>query len=501
MDQFYQKNQEYPIIIWTDSQISNWENKLYCEKLQTDYQNAFQAFNDISEAIKILQKIGDKDVTILTSGQYAYQLVKHTKKNIIVFCGRRQNHLDLFMNNFQIQSIVSDSFQSAHENVIMSMNYSDIQNQLIKLLSPPQQQSMEYQHSKYHVSIQFLVAIEEIKEEKRPNQQDVFGEIENLLIENKQQKMSNILKDLDKQEQKKKKKRTKTQICLRNLFIFIAEMRFMKSLTNCLLSMIINQQKTLLHDNQSKEDKFQNLFRGTSFDQQGIFQQIIKDLNQSRDEGASIFWNTIASASQVRDVAKMYAKEKEYGILYEITLDKDAPHPFFQLQDYHSHYPVEKEVILFPQFEFIVQEITFTQEGSKQIYTVKIKQVKNNYAFALDPTKRKIYWDSIIEQKIKPKIDTLVNFQSKRIFELISFSNQNYNKEIQRKIFSSIETELENTFQLIHNQLQQIFFHSKYPNIVNQITSLTKTYTEIVKCRYDDQSAEIAKLHIDQVMK
>lgn len=51
------KSSEYPIFIWVDKNIFNWENRIYCEQLQNDYQNLFQAFDNISDALKILHKI------------------------------------------------------------------------------------------------------------------------------------------------------------------------------------------------------------------------------------------------------------------------------------------------------------------------------------------------------------------------------------------------------------------------------------------------------------
>ncbi|CAK61292.1 unnamed protein product (macronuclear) [Paramecium tetraurelia] len=505
------QKQDYPFLIWVDSQIFNWENKLYCEKLQDVHQNAFQAFNDISQACELLQNIGDKNITILTSGQCAYQLVKHTKQNIIVFCGRRQNHFDLFKNYIQIKSIVSDSFQQAHDDAIMSMNQLDIQNEFIKLLSPPQRQTIEYQHSKSHVSIQFLVVIEELKKNKTLNESEVFEEIENLLsIQNKQNQKHVIFQDLENKQ--KEKPEQKFQLFEKLIYLYTREeisLTFNQQFAEHNYSQITNIILCLykgFEEHQNKYNKIGSLYRGISFIDEDIFKQIMRDLNQSKDDQTSLFWNTITSTSTSIKVAKTFASEKFYGILYNIILDQEIPHPCFQLQKYHSYYPTEEEVILFPQLEFIVQNIEQQQNQNQQIYTVTIKQVKNNYAFALDPLKRKTYWDSVVEQKIKPKIETLVNFQCKRIFEFLSFceyeqKNQGFD---QRKFVSLIKKELENVFQQIQIQLNKIFNESKYPDISNQLKNLTRTYIEVFKFEYQDQFGFNQKKfqeEIDEVMK
>ncbi|CAK87744.1 unnamed protein product (macronuclear) [Paramecium tetraurelia] len=512
---YQQQNQEYPILIWVDSQIFNWENKLYCEQLQNDYQNAFQAFNDMSQACELLQNIGNQDVTILTSGQYAYQLVKHTKQNIIVFCGRKQNHFDLFANNLQIKSIVSDSFQCAHEDAIMSMNQSDIQNEFIKLFLPPQRQASEYQHSKYHVSIQFLVVIEELQKHQKLKKSEVFKEIDNLLsIQNKQNLKIHIFQDLHKKEKEKLElTNQKFKLFEKLIYLYTREEIYQtfnqqfaqhnyQQITNIILCLYKGFKR---HQNQNNQ--FKILFRGISFFEEDTFEQIMIDLNQSKDEQISLFWNTITSTSLSKVIAETFSSNNLYGILYYIILDEEIPHPCFKLQQYHSQFSQEEEVILFPQFEFIVQEIQQQQIQNQQIYTVTIKQVKNNYAFALDPLMRKTYWDSVVEQKIKPKIDTLVNFQCKRIFEFLSFCTNDNQIQGQywRKFLSRIKKELENVFQQIQIQLTKIFIHSNHPDILSQIKYLTRTYIEVVKIEYQNQLAfnqyKLLEEHIDEVMK
>ncbi|CAD8192163.1 unnamed protein product [Paramecium pentaurelia] len=508
MYQIEENNQEYPILIWVDSQILNLENQQYCEQLYNVYQNAFQAIDDISDALEILYKIGDNYVTILTSGQYAYQLVEHTKQNIIVFCGRKSNHLDLFIKNVQIKSIVSDSFESAHENAIMSMNQSDIQKEFIKLLLPPQQQATEYQHSKDHVSIQFLVVIEQLKKQKRPKEYKVFAEIEALLSkQNKQNKKYNIFQDLKKKEQEKLEITNQNFNLFEKLIYLYSREEIYSTFNQQFAQHNYQEIYQGFKENQNKNNYFKVLFRGISFDDQNNFEQIIRDLNSSKDERISLFWNTITSTSQSREIAHKFSSFSNYGILYKIKLDEDVPHPCFELQQYHSHYQNEKEVILFPQFEFIVKEIQFAQIQDQQIYIVNIKQVKNNYAFALDPMLRKIYWDSIIEGKIKPKIETLVNFQSKRIFELISFyTDSKYDYEIDlRPILQKIQNELENVFKQIETQLTKVFIHSNYPDVLIQIKNLTRTYIQFVKIEYQNKSVQnfyqLFEEHIDEVMK
>ncbi|CAD8208306.1 unnamed protein product [Paramecium octaurelia] len=468
MDQL--QKQDHPILIWVDSQISNWENQLYCKQLQEDYQNAFQACNDISQACELLQNIGDKDITILTSGQCAYQLVKHTKQNIIVFCGRRQNHFDLFKNNIQIKSIVSDSFLQAHEDAIMSMN-----------------STCEHLISSCHRRIKKKITLTE---------SEVFAEIENLLsIGNQQHKKHAIFKDLEnKSKEKLKSTKQKFQLFEKLIYLYTREEIYYtfnqqfaqhnyQSIKNIILCLYQGFKEHYNNTNQ-----FQILYRGIPFYDEDIFKQIMRDLNQSKDEGSSLFG------------IQFLAHLNFYGILYNIILDQEIPHPCFNLQQY-SKYPEEKEVILFPQFEFIVQEIQQQQNNNQQVYTVTIKQVRNNYAFALDPFKRKTYWDSVFEQKIKPKIETLVNFQCKRIFEFLQFCTyEQINQGLNQKIFvSSIKKEFENAFQQIQNQLIKIFNDSKHPDILNQIKSLTRTYIEVVKFEYQDDLSSNQKKFLGEI--
>ncbi|CAD8167988.1 unnamed protein product [Paramecium octaurelia] len=516
MNQIEKISEEFPILIWVDNQIQSRENNIYREQLQNDYQGLFQAFNNVDDALKMLQIIDKRDVTILTSAKCAYELVKHTKQNVIVFCGSRLYHLDLFINNFQIKSIVSDSFQSAHENAIMCMNQSDILTEFVNLLSPPQHSAIQYQHSKDHVSIQFLVVIEELRKNKEPKEQDVFAEIEYLLqIQNIDVKqMKAIFEDLQKKEKEKLKLKNKSfnlfdklvYLYSREEIYQIFNQQFAQHNYQILKNIILCLYQGF-KQNKSKVGEIEILFRGISFFDKEIFEQIIRDLKSSKNEGTQLFWNTITSTSIDFDIALTFAQNNFNGILYQIELDEEVPHPCFKLEQYHSQYPKEEEVILFPQFQFIVQEITFRKINEQQIYFVFIKQVKNNYAFALDPMMRKIYWDSIVEEKIKPKIETLVNFHSKRIFELISFFEEDvYDKEIyMEEIIYIIENELTILFQQIQNQLTKILSRSRYTNIVNQIENLTKIYTQVVKIDYQNQSVDdffkLFEEHFDKVLK
>ncbi|CAK86960.1 unnamed protein product (macronuclear) [Paramecium tetraurelia] len=120
---------------------------------------------------------------------------------------------------------------------------------------------------------------------------------------------------------------------------------------------------------------------------------------------------------------------------------------------------------------------------------------------------RKIYWDSIVEEKIKPKIETLASFHGKRIFELLSFFVEDvYDKEIyMEEIIYVIENEMTILFQQVQIQLTKILSHSRYTNILNQIENLTTIYTQVMKIDYQNQSVDCFfqqfEEHIDKVLK
>ncbi|CAK86961.1 unnamed protein product (macronuclear) [Paramecium tetraurelia] len=341
MNQIEIDSEEFPILIWVDNKIQSMENTLYREQLQNDYQGLFQAFDNIDDALRILQKIDKRDVTIITSAKCAYELVKHTKQNMIVFCEERLYHLDLFINNSQIKSIVSDSFQSAHENAIMSMNQSDILKKFLNLLSPPQHQATQYQHSKDHVSIQFLVVIEELRKNKEPKEQDVFSEIEYMLdIQNIDVNKKNaIFEDLKKKENEKFNLKKQSFDLFEKLVYLCRREEISQTFNQQFAQHNYQQVKNIIlclyqgfKQNNCKKGEIKSLFRSIYFDDKGIFEQIIRDLNSSKNEGTSLFWNTLTSTSMNFDIAQTFAQNNFYGIIYKIELDEDVPHPCFKLE-------------------------------------------------------------------------------------------------------------------------------------------------------------------------
>ncbi|CAD8120748.1 unnamed protein product [Paramecium sonneborni] len=507
----FKTSSDYPILIWVDKQMFNQENQLICKQLLNDYQYLFQAFDNLNDALRLLQQIGDKDITIITSGQFAYDLVKYSKQNLVIFCGNKYNHFDLFINNHQIKALVSSSFQLAHENAILCMNQTDIYNDFLKLLSP-QQQQIEYYHSKDYVSIQFLVVIEEIRKNKELKEEQVFTEIDSLLaISKKENKKQIIFQDL---EQKEKQKYSKKFSLFEKLIYLYSREEIYQTFNYQFAKHNYQEIKNIIlclyqgfKEQELNQKYYKNLYRGISIDSQDTFEQIVQDLYQNLCEGSSLFWNTMTSTSLSFDVAKKFSQQSLYGIFYQIELDDDVPYPCFKLENYHSEFPNEQEVLLFPQFQFIIQDIEYFYHESKKQYIVFVKQVKNNYAFALDPKLRKIYWDSVIQEKIKPKIETLVNFHSKRIFEITQFfAEQQCDLDIyQDEILDRVEKELQNIFKQIQFNLTQILRHSSYKNILNHINKLTQVYLEIIKLK--DQIYNPASFfqqieeQLDQVMK
>ncbi|CAD8173393.1 unnamed protein product [Paramecium octaurelia] len=292
--------------------------------------------------VKCLIGKTDQDATILTSGQYGYQLEKQTKQDILIFSERRQNHFDLFTNNVLIISIA-----------IMSLNQQDIQNEFIKLLTPPQRRTVEYKHSKYHVRIQFLVVIEKLKKNKTPKAKKIWF----------------LFKINQIQARKLKLTKQNFQLFEKLIYLYARQVIFstfnqqfadhnFQQITNIILCLYKGFEEHQKHHNQ-----FQILQRVISFFEEDIFKQVMRNLNQSKDQGTSFFWNInekyvkLLYDHQFIFISKYGARIffwQFYGVLNYIILYQEIPHQCFKLQQYHPKYPIEEEEILFPLFEFIV---------------------------------------------------------------------------------------------------------------------------------------------------
>ncbi|CAD8104085.1 unnamed protein product [Paramecium primaurelia] len=289
----------------------------------------------------------------------------------------------LFLDNTYIKFIKSNSFQSANEDVIMCMIQTDIYNDFIKLLSPSQQQAIEYQHSKEHASIQFLVVREDQQKNKELKEQDIYDEIEALIsISNKQYQKQIILEDSKKQEIGKEQiLKEKFYLFEKLIYLYTRDEIFQvfnwqfaqhnyQKIKNIILCLYQRFKQ-----NQLKQYKiFLSFFRGIYFDSKDIFDKLSK-IHNLHKRMEHLFWNTITSAYY------NFCSNGNYGIFYQLLLDQDVPHPCFKLQLYHTHYPEEEEVLLFPQFEFIVQETNSIQLEPTTIYTVTIKQVTMHFHF------------------------------------------------------------------------------------------------------------------------
>ncbi|CAD8118480.1 unnamed protein product [Paramecium primaurelia] len=114
----------------------------------------------------------------------------------------------------------------------------------------------------------------------------------------------------------------------------------------------------------------------------------------------------------------------------------------------------------------------------------KRKKYETNSIQGCDLTRKNNFQYKNNEEKIKLKIEALVNFQSKRTFDLVSiFAREFDDQEIWMKFSLGLKM---NQFKF--NQLK--FCHSNYTDVLYQIEKLTKTYTQVIKIEFQHQNPQ-----------
>ncbi|CAD8198786.1 unnamed protein product [Paramecium pentaurelia] len=144
---------------------------------------------------------------------------------------------------------------------------------------------------------------------------------------------------------------------------------------------IIKKLKTLSHLFQQEFKENQKKTIRISFDEQDIFEQIIRDFNLSKDEGKALFWN-INKINQfiIELLAPLDLKKLHKIFLYEIKLDEMF---LIQVLSYDNIIPIMK--MKKQQYYSHSLNLSQTKYDSLKFKTsksiVNIKLAKNNYTF------------------------------------------------------------------------------------------------------------------------
>ncbi|CAD8155857.1 unnamed protein product [Paramecium octaurelia] len=401
-------------LLWIDKQINNQENSFFQKRLKNKIQDC-SFLDSTPEALKILknQKQDDKFIIII-SGQFIYEEKEHLNDNLIVFCGQSKRHLQQFLSKNDLLVLVDSGIEEVEEIVSLNEEFLNAKEYLHQSFGQKALKQIQYYHQFEATSFRFLLINKKLEKNQQPNEELMNKEIQQFIS----QDIFKICQvDMQKKEEEKKKENQGKFSILEKFIYYYSRNEIYQELNKNFaesnfekleqIMCVLFQGYSQLQLKQLPENK---LYRGISFQELEIYNNIMQDLQQSYKKKQSIFWNTLASTSTKEEVAKRFCT-KPYKILFEITLNQQNPHPYFQLKDYNSEFPNEGEVILFPQFEFKVVDI-YSKNGYQY---VKIEQADNNFSMSLDSSKRQKYWTNKIEMDLKPKLKTICSFYQKRV--------------------------------------------------------------------------------------
>ncbi|CAK76233.1 unnamed protein product (macronuclear) [Paramecium tetraurelia] len=403
-------------LVWIDKQINNYENTFFQKRLKDKIQDC-SFLDSTSEALKILlnQQKGDKFIKII-SGQFIYEEKLDLGDNLIVFCGQSKKHLQQFLSKKELLVLVDSGIVEVEEIVNLNEEFLIAKEYLHQSFDQKAQKQTQYYHQFEATSFRFLLINKKLEKNYQTNEElmekEILQFVSQDVFKNCQAKMQ--------EAQKNKKNGGKFSIFEKFIYYYTGKEIYRELNRNFAESNYskLEQIMCVLFEGysklQSKPLSNNILYRGISDQEQEIYNNIIQDLQQSLKNNQSMFWNTLASTSTKENVARCFCN-KRYKILFEITLNQQNPHPYFVIETYHSQYPNEGEVILFPQFEFKVVDMY----NKDNIQYVKVEQVNNNFSMSLDNSKRQKYWTNKIENDLKPKLKKICSFYQIRIDYII----------------------------------------------------------------------------------
>ena len=100
------------------------------------------------------------------------------------------------------------------------------------------------------------------------------------------------------------------------------------------------------------------------------------------------FWPTFSSTSLKRDCARKFAGEKG-GIIFEIHLSKNDPHPHIKLPKDWTQYPIEDEILILPYFAMRLISRKDEHDNSGDYTYIVIEQDESKSYISLDEEKLK----------------------------------------------------------------------------------------------------------------
>ncbi|CAK69705.1 unnamed protein product (macronuclear) [Paramecium tetraurelia] len=362
------------------------------------------------EALKIVREL-QKD------GSQISQKQQNLKMNIIGFGEDTQTNQKQFLENHDLLVLTESNVSKLQYYVNQIIDFLNA-IESIKLSFFAQVKGIRsYYHQVEETGFRFLL----INQQLQQNYQLSESQLDEEIIKLTSQSDLNELKSsvLQKEEMKKNKKGHGFSIFEKLIYYYSRQELYNKLNQQMAESDYesIKQIMCTLFDGYSKlnyqKKPPKKLYRGFSLHPcfRDIYLKIVRDLMFCHQNKSSMFWNTLASTSLEPKVVDKFLQQN-LKIVFEIQLSENNPHPYFKLKKYHAQYDEEKEVILFPQFQFEVIEYRKCESG---IDYFCIKQIENNLSMTFDKKKREKYWQDRINNELKPKLKIINEFYQTRI--------------------------------------------------------------------------------------
>ena len=87
-----------------------------------------------------------------------------------------------------------------------------------------------------------------------------------------------------------------------------------------------------------------------------IYRGTCRDISLEYKNGNRMFWKAFISTSESLKVEN-FTTIKETGTIFEINLSKKFPHPYLKIPQGWSEFPIEQEVLLWPNFPFHIMDV------------------------------------------------------------------------------------------------------------------------------------------------
>ncbi|CAK74902.1 unnamed protein product (macronuclear) [Paramecium tetraurelia] len=465
-------------LVWVDSNINNYENQIYQKRLK-QIINECSFINSTNEALKIVQNLqqrGDQ-IILIVSGSIIEETINFAlSNNQIVFCGNFKVHFSKFLETKNLLVLIDSGISKVENYVKQNIEFLKAQQSLILQFHQKVNHQEQYSHQFQEISIKFLLINQKLQENYEDKEEQLNLEIGKLLS----QEMLTTFQQSVKRKETLKIEKTKEKFNNFEKLIYYytrddQPISFYKILNQKLAQQKYEELEQIMctifygYSNLKNQSLSTNkLYRGISFSlsQKDVYENIIEELKHCQRNNKSIFWNSLTSTT-MKQSATSYFLQFQFKILFEISLSQVNPHPYFKLEDYNSEIPNEEEVILFPQFEFQVSGIYQNDKS----FIIRINQVENNFAMALDVAKRKQYWENRINDDLKPKLQTITSFNQIRINQIMKKIRKfSLLDEDIRKI---LKTNTDDYFLKLVSQLQQFCDNQDvHVNYLSQVLSV-----------------------------